>query len=172
MLSKLLSKIWPYLLVGLVLFLLGSWAWNSAVNHGRAEVQAMWDKQKLKDLDAAIKLKAEYDAREAQHQATNRRLSNELSQAEKDHALALSEQRAVYDKRLRDSATRSAIYKHQAEAGASGCRDLASHAAELDRSLVEGKAVAGELRSLVELRDTQLLKLGEQILNDRALLKD
>lgn len=63
------------------------------------------------------------------------------------------------------------MYRRKAEAGEAESRDLANHAAELDRSIVEGKRVAAELAATVRLRDEQLILLGSQIKADRAILE-
>ncbi len=169
---KIFLKVLPYALVALMLFLLGSWIYNSGSTHGASVVQAKWDKQKKSDADAIQALKDEYDAKEESHRNENREITHELAEAQKSHEVALAEQRAEYDRRLQLSSERAAIYQRKAEGGAVECRSLASYATQLDTTLEEGRSLVRELRQTLGLREQQLTLLGNQIKNDRALFED
>jgi|SRR5690606_33235556 len=88
------------------------------------------------------------------------------------HETIIAEQHLSYEQRLLQSANRAAIYQRQAEAGAVAQRNLASHAAKLDRALEEGIRLVGELQETLRLRDRQLEQLGKQILAERKLLEE
>ena len=79
---------------------------------------------------------------------------------------------ADYDKRLLDSRTREGVYKRQAEGSSSEQQRLAVHAAELDRSLVEGKEVARQLAATVRLRDAEIIALANVIRAYETMLKE
>ena len=169
---KPILKVAPYLLATLVLFLLGSWIYNSGSKYGASVVQAKWDSAKEQDRQKIDDLKQEYDDKEEAHRTENRMITHELAEAQKSYEVALAEQRAEYDRRLQLSSNRAAIYQRQAESGAAQCRSLASHAARLDQTLEEGRSLVRELRDTLGLRDRQLILLGQQILNDRVLLNE
>lgn len=169
---KLFLKVWPYLLAGVLLFLLYSWIYHSGSKHGASEVQAEWNQQKEADAKVIEDLKTKYASMEATHREENTRITHELAEAKQSHAVALAEQRAEYDRRLQLSANRAAIYQRQAKGGEVECRSLASHAARLDGTLEEGRSLVRELRETLGLRDRQLILLGQQIKNDRALLNE
>lgn len=167
---KLLSKGWPYLLLGVVLFLLGSWLYHSGSVNGANAVQVKWDAEKKAYAAEIEKLKTGYAALESEHRAETTRITHELAEADKKYEVAIANAKSDYANRLRNSEDRAAVYKRQAQSGAAESQRLASHAAELDRSLEEGRSLVRELRTTLGLRDEQLKALGEQILNDRKLL--
>lgn len=172
MLPLLLKKILPGALAVIALLFV---AW--AIHHhgykaGSQEIQAAWNEDKLLQQEAHQKLVDEYAKREQAHQAENERISHELAEARKAHDAALADQRAAHQQRLLLSEGRAAVYRRQAEAGTAECRDLAGHAARLDRALEQGRGLVQELRGTLGLRDQQLRHLGEQILNDRKVLGD
>lgn len=107
-----------------------------------------------------------------ENQATTTRISNELAAKEKEHAEALAALRSDLDGRLQLATTRQGIYQRQAQ-GSSAERDrLASHAAELDRTLEQGRSLVRELRETVGQRDATIRLLSEQITADRLLFNE
>lgn len=168
---KFWLKALPYILVMALLFLLGSWIYNTGSAHGASVVQAKWDKQQKANDQAIQALKDEYASKEETHRNENRKITHELAEAQKSYEVALAKQRAEYDRRMQLSTNRATIYQRQVESGAAQCRSLASHAAELDRTLEEGRSLVRELRDTLGLRDRQLILLGSQIKADRAILE-
>lgn len=165
-----LKKLLPSLvLVGLVLAL-GYGVYRKGYGSGSADVRAEWELEVQAMREAHDQLVKEYAEREAAHRLENTRITHELSEARRTHDLVLAEQRSAYERRLLRSADRAAVYQRQAEAGAAECRSLAGHAAELDRALEEGRALVRELGETLGFRDQQVIRLGQQILNDRKLL--
>ena len=64
---------------------------------------------------------------------------------------------------MRNHQERAELYKRKAEGSEVERGSLASHAAELDRSLEEGRRVVKDLRTTVEQRDTELILLGTHL---------
>ena len=146
------------------------WIWSMGNTHGKEAVQSQWNQEKLaratatqlqEDLNAAL---------EAANRLTTEKVNNDLAEAKATHAVALANIKHDYADRLRTSEQRAAIYKREAESGSSQCRDLASHTAELDRSLEEGRSLVRELRETLRLRDDSLTAVGVKLLADRKLL--
>ncbi len=137
---------------------------------GASEVQSKWDKQQ-KLYDTAIAgLKDHYGMLEAANRAKTEGLTHDLAEAQKTHDVALANAKSDYDKRLLKSESRANYYQRMSEGGATQCRDLASHAAELDRTLEEGRYVVRELRETLGLRDKQLIAISDKLQADRKLL--
>lgn len=145
--------------------------YHSGSNHGKAVVQAQWDKQKAADAKMVEAEKAKNQKDETAHRAEDRKISDELVAAKEKAAAGNSANELALAGRLRDSDKRAALYRAQAEAGAVERANLASHAAELDRLLSESLGLLEEGRLLVELRDGQIRGLAAQIRNDRQLIE-
>lgn len=172
MVSSKLIKIGLYLIPGLAIAGLLYFLYSVGVSNGKSKVEAEWNKATLEYNAEISKLESEYRAKEQIHQAENRRITDELFKAEKDHAVTVAAINADYSERLLRSTERASIYQRQANAGAVEQLNLASHAAQLDRSLVEGIKLVEEFSATVRQRDRQLIALGEQIINDRSVLGD
>jgi hypothetical protein len=142
------------------------------LDHGKSEIQSEWDAQKQAQTKAVDTLKAQYAQKELSHAQESQRAADALSSASEAHAKELDAVRSDYARSLQRSETRAAIYQRQATGGAAECRGLASHTAELDRSLEAGRSLVGELRATLELRDRQLVQVGQQLMADRKLFAD
>lgn len=140
------------------------------INEGEENIQAKWDaaeKAYTKDIDA---LKVEINARERNHRTKANEISSRLAEAETKYAAELAGLRGSYTLRVRESTDRAKTYERMSESGATERANLASYAAQLDRSLVEGRQVVGELRSTLIQRDQQLIEVGKQLQADRELI--
>lgn len=175
MLTFLLGPVGRILLLcAIVAIILGAVAakgYKAGVLDGKAEIQEQWDADKEAARKSYDDLVRQLAKQEGIHAAEQQRISNELVRVRENLASSLAAQRSVYEQRLLQSSRRSEVYRDQAEASIASCRSLASHAAELDRTLEEGRHLVGELRQTVGLRDNQLTLLGEQILLDRKLME-
>ena len=90
-------------------------------------------------------------------------------QPARDDALRLDLSRA---ERLRiDAERRAATYRAQAQADDAARRGLADRLETLDRHIVEGVQVVGELRAVVDKRDAEVVLLRSVIDADRQLLE-
>ena len=139
-------------------------------DHGKSEIQGKWDAQKQVDAKALAAEKKKIASDEALHRANDRKISDELASIKQTTAGDVARIRGESALRLQDSAKREYLYRRQAEAGAVERANLASYAAQLDRSLSEGIGLVEELQATLELRDGQIRGLAAQINNDRQLI--
>lgn len=138
---------------------------------GEAHIQQQWDAQKVQDERAAHRLRDEYDKREELHKEQLSAVQKELRDAQALHRTELDRLAGEWADRVRNSESRSALYQRQAQGSAVERERLGRHAAELDRSLEEGRRLVAELRATIGLRDEQLKSLAAQIRADRELMK-
>lgn len=135
-----------------------------------ATVTAAWKKENARRDIKTAQLEEVNKALQAQHEKDSSFITTELKTYEAQYKISLATATADYNKRLQQHQTRAGVYRELAEGSTAERERLASHAAELDRSLEEGRRVVQELRETVGLRDNQLRQLGKQIMADRALL--
>lgn len=147
------------------LYLLGS-------HSGAKEVQLEWDLEKAGRDAVTSVLKERNKHLETESVRLSEENTERLKANEKAYQDALATARTEYDKRLRLSEGRAGIYRQQAEGSASERERLASHAAELDRTLEQGRSLVRELRETLGLRDSQIEALSNQIRTDRKLLEN
>ena len=140
--------------------------------HGSSAVQKKWDKET--DLqDAAInKLAGEYSVLQSQHKQKIKELTNELQASQSEYEAALLRNRDDYAGRLQLATTRADVYQRQARGSATEQERLARHAAELDRTLEEGRSLVRELGETLRQRDITIRALGGIIAADRTLLSE
>jgi hypothetical protein len=115
------------------------------------------------------KLLIQINELEVKHAKQQKDIADEVEYARKNHAADVASQRIVYEQRLSQSDRRSKVYRTQAEACDTSSRDLADHAAKLDRSLEEGRGVVRELWSALRFCEDRVSILGDVIKNDRKL---
>lgn len=148
------------------------WAYTSGKAAGSSETQDLWNKEKtayaLAINDARSKLEAEQTA----HAQTSAGIDARLLELERDSGAELRRLNRDFTDRMRNSEARAAQYQRQAQGTPDQCSRLASHAAELDRSLEQGRHLVGELQAAIGQRDAQLKLLGEQIITDRELINE
>lgn len=154
----------------ILLSLAAVWAVDSLIGVGEDRIQVRWDADVEAHRQEVERLKNVIAKRQNTHREEVRSLTNELASAELRHASDIAAIRSSFAIRLRESEDRARIYEHLANSGATGRANLASYAAQLDRSLVEGRQVVGELRATVVQRDDQLRSLGRQLEADRRLI--
>jgi hypothetical protein len=140
------------------------------VDHGKTEIQSKWDADKAAQQEATDKVAAAIVQKEKTHAQDTQRAADALNAASQAHATELAAVRADAARSLQRSEARAAIYQRQAEGGGALCADLASHTAELDRTLEAGRSLVRELGAALELRDRQLVQVGQQLMADRQLL--
>lgn len=172
MITKLLAwnkilKIGPFILA---VFLLLWYVFSLGSDHGKSVVQKKWNVQKKVDAKALAAEKKKIASNEATHRANDRKISDELVSIKENTASDIARIRGESAVRLQYTTERANLYRRQAEAGAVERANLASYAAQLDRSLSEGIELVEELQATVELRDGQIRGLAAQINNDRQLI--
>lgn len=121
----------------------------------------------LKTSHKIEKLQADIQTASVTHTKKIQEIRDGWSEAEKAYALDIAGVRAEYSSRLLLSEKRAGIYQRQARGSTSEQERLAAHAAELDRSLEEGRQLVGELKATIGQRDSAIRALGSMILTDR-----
>lgn len=152
----------------LVLILLYTTGYNNGVGAVEAEREADRQAQAI----VVANLNGQIEQKEKQHVAETSKIRGDLAQLERAHVADLARLGSQYAVSLRDSEQRATRYRTLADTGPDQCRSVASRAAELDASLVEGRSVVEELRATIELRDSQLRLVGSQITSDRQLYEN
>ncbi|MBP6894333.1 MAG: hypothetical protein KBC94_07915 [Pseudacidovorax sp.] len=142
-----------------------------AVGHqqGAASVQQQWDKAKASTAQAITAQVTTTREKETTHasQSTQAVDTYRAAQASADAAAAA---RVADAERLQRGAEGRALrYRAMSEASAAERDRLASHAAQLDASLAEGRVVAEQLRAAVVERDGRIQLLADTIRADRQL---
>ena len=168
----LIRKAAPYLLVLAVMVGTSWWLFDQGYDSGVTEIRGKWDAEKVEHKKAMDKLRVEYATLEANNRVSNQRNSDELAEQDKAHAVAIARLESQYSDRLQLSEQRALRYQRQAQGGAVEQANLASHAAELDRTLEAGRRLVAELTETLRQRDAQLKALGVQLNNDRKLLEE
>ena len=138
---------------------------------GQGNIQEKWDKEKTEQAIRIALVQDKYDQLLESHKLFSSQVADTLKEKDEKYEKDISSIAAAHTDSLRKYKSRADTYQRQAEAGTTEARSLASHAAQLDASLIEGKRVAAELAATVRLRDEQLILLGSQIKADRAILE-
>jgi hypothetical protein len=146
--------------------------YSTGYNKGVRAVEAERDADRAAQELVVRELRGQMREKERLHLAETDQIKGELNVQEASYRTALERLNAGYAVSVRDSEQRAARYRALAETGTDQCRSLASHTAQLDASLVEGRSVVEELRSTLELRDSQLRLVGSQLLSDRQLYEN
>ena len=164
-------RVAPYIVSAVACTVALLWAYIAGVDAGKTAVQKDWDKQVAEQSAVAAKLKQQIEVAESIHRTKEKESTHALAEARRIAEVAVANQRAEYERRVQQSSERTTEYVRMAEAGKAERGNLARHTAELDRSLEEGRQLVQELRTVVELRDSQLTEVGQQLLQTRALLE-
>lgn len=149
-----------------VVALFGSgWYFGSSRATTAAEVTAA--KLALSHSQQIEKLQQDIQTASVTHTKEMQEIRDGWTEAQKAYTLDLAGIRAEYDSRLLLSEKRAGIYQRQAKGSTTEQERLATHAAELDRSLEEGRQLVGELKATIGQRDSAIRALGSMILTDR-----
>lgn len=169
-LVKQLGKIFmiaaPFLVAAAAIW----FVYSTGVGDGQNRIMAEWNEEKLAHAAQIAELETKIEIQETNHHRNSMRISHELSQANETFARSVAGLDAELANRLHDSDARANRYRAMSDAGGVESANLASHAAELDRSLEQGRRLVKEFGATLEQRDSQLIALGQQILADRALI--
>lgn len=157
----------PALIIGL-----GFGIYYSGYNNGADKIRQERFEDQQEQAIVVANLNGQIQQKEKAHAQETSRLKQELKTAKETYDSELLRVNADYTSGLRLSEQRAARYYALAQTGSTQCRGIASHAAGLDKSIVEGQSVVKELRATIELRDSQLRLLGSQIISDRQLYED
>lgn len=146
--------------------------YSTGYNNGVGAVEAEREADRAAQALVVAGLNGQLIEKERLHVAETSKIRTDLANRESQYDRDLALLRADYAVSLRDSEQRAARYRALADAGPDQCRSLAGYTAQLDGSLVEGRSVVEELRSTLELRDSQLRLVGSQLLSDRQLYEN
>lgn len=144
---------------------------STGMSVGKAEVYAEWDTHEAKRTKEILELQQKLNKLQAAHTAKQLELENELALANADFEKRLSGYRDEYAARVQQSNDRAELYKRRANGSATERDNLVRHAAELDRTLEEGRSLVRELGETLRQREITIRALGGIILNDRTLLE-
>lgn len=145
--------------------------YNVGVNAGAKEVQGRWDVESKKQSDALAAYQKANAKLIGAHETRHKLLEESLEEQDRRYTAHLLLLESDYASRLQLSETRASVYSRQARGSATEQERLARHAAELDRSLEEGRALVRELGATLRQREVTIRALGGIILNDRTLLE-
>lgn len=155
----------------LLLVLFGEYKlWSAGVDHGSAKVTKLWNQDKEKQAKSLQDAKDRNALLMADNRNLSEKLTHDLAEQKTAHEVELAHVKSDYDSRLLQSEKRAGVYKRMSEAGSTECGNLASHTAELDRSLEQGRSLVRELRETLRFRDEQLKTVSAKLLADRKLL--
>lgn len=96
-------------------------------------------------------------------------ITNELQQSQNNHAQALADANRRFVERLRSSETRASRYERLSKASDSDRAYLASHAAELDRTLEEGRYVVYQLGESLKQCEREMKSVSDFIYSELKL---
>lgn len=167
----LLKKYWLHLVVLAGILFVGYGLYSAGHKNGANKVQVKWDAERIGHQDAVAVLKTQIKQLEDLNRTENKRIDDVINKANKDYAVALAAMQSDYAGRLRLSESRVSSYKRLSEGGTAERQYLANHAAELDRTLEQGRSLVRELRETVGQRDKEIIALSERIKNDQRLFK-
>ena len=130
---------------------------------GQKDVQAEWRKETIRIQSEMLKVEEVHKKTLQEYIVKNNNLQEEIINAKKNYEAKLRNINDEYSVRLSESEQRAKVYKRMSEQGKCQSTDLSDYTTKLDRSLTEGRQVVKLLRETLELRDSQLRQLGEQL---------
>ena len=162
----------PYVVAAAAFGAVGGISYYKGNEHGQTKIQDKWDLAKSAQELEIARLEGRLAEQSRNHANESEKLQQKLEQAEADYDRRMAQFRSTYTRSLLDSEARATRYRELSDAGAAECSALASRAAELDRSLVEGRYVVEQLREVVKQRDSALITIGQQLRLDRETIRD
>lgn len=161
----------PILIVlGVILLLygIGVSIYSTGKQAGIDEVSKEWTQEKLAYQDEILRIKTLNAGLEQDFENREAEVNKELRNVKASYERTLASNASEHAARLRNHQERADLYERKAQGSEVERRSLASHAAELDRSLEEGRRVVKDLRTTVEQRDTEIKLLGTHLKNFEA----
>lgn len=159
------------LIIGIMCAITVTLVYSAGVLHGMSNVQKEWDADAHARDIVTASYKAENEALRAQNKELVEKHTKELKDVKQSYESRIKLLESEFTRRMQFHENRAQLYRQQAQGGETERRNLADHAAKLDRTVEEGIAVVGELSELIGLRDKQIIVLGDQIRADRKVLK-
>jgi hypothetical protein len=109
-------------------------------------------------------------AKERTNAADTTKASDDFTQGQPVRAADAAADAARYQRLYNSAEARAAGYRAQAAVGAKACSALADRSSALDRQLVEGVGLVGELRQIIERRDAEVKLQGDLLDADERLV--
>ena len=147
----------------LLLYGVGVSVYSAGKQAGKDQVTKDWNQEKLDYQNEILRLKAVHAGLEKDFEDRANKTNRDLRNAKVSYEKTLANHASEYAARVRNHQERADLYERKAQGSEVERRGLASHAAELDRSLEEGRRVVKDLRTTVEQRDTELILLGTHL---------
>ena len=168
-----LNEVLVPLVLGLALAGIGTlagYAYGTTTANNKAklylkEMETQWNAQIETLRDAAAVRQRDYSTKIGE-------LNGTIQTQADAHKVALAAIANQHAARMRNSENRAATYRHMSKSGAAESAALAAHAAELDRTLEEGRRLVAELRETLGQRDKELTQLGEALIAVHQLHND
>lgn len=126
------------------------------------------DEQKLEYLSQRDEYVKSYLEQKKEYERQISYLEDTILQENKTYYEELNNINRSFADRLSESEQRATYYKQLAQQAGSGC-SLSTHTAKLDRALTEGVQLVRELSKHIELRDSQLKRVGEYLETENIL---
>lgn len=139
-------------------------------NIGSLSVTKEWQETQIASYQIITKLKEELKTKEDEYYAESAKINSELNLLREKYNSSMSSIKSTYEHKLQQSNNRASVYRNLSEASEAERKRLAEYATRLDASLTEGIHLVKELRRTIELRDSQIKELGNQLLLDRKLV--
>lgn len=136
--------------------------------HGEAKVSQELATYVATQTQLAAEAETKRTVAETKLQGLNTKYEQSLSEIRKEYEANAANTTRAHNRRVQQLQARADSYRLMSEAGSLECRALADTATELDRTLIEGRQLVGELRQEVALRNKQLEVIGEQIRAERT----
>jgi hypothetical protein len=166
----ILDKLGIPLLVGSLLVGSSILLFKFGESQGSAAVQKKWDQAESLRAKEISRLQGQLALKESQHKEQMENITYELEQNRQRFEIQRTADELVYTARLQQSEMRANVYQRQSRGSASERDRLAEHAAQLDRTIEEGRSLVKELRATIGQRDGTIRALRLMVLNDRTLL--
>lgn len=168
----LLTRLLPGLAAAFAVASLFYYVYSLGADHKANELELEYQAKRNAHEEEVRKLEERIATNEKAHRRTSQLISDQLASLREDNSRMVAALRSGFALRLRESEDRAALYERMSEAGAVERANLASHAAQLDRALEQGRLLVGELRSTLAERDGQVRLLGDQLRADRELISN
>lgn len=147
-----------------------AYLWGKSV--ASAEAQSYFLQMEKKWQAEIDVLQLEKESAEQEYKTTIGELNDRITDAEAAHKQVIAGLARDYADRMRKSENRAKTYYDMSQAGAAESAALAAHAAELDRTVEEGRHLVAELRETLGQRDKELTQLGEALIAVHQLHND
>lgn len=142
--------------------LLGS-AYYKGYSAGKETITEQWEAEKQATNKVMLALRDRYNEQEKEYTSKTQELVVQLHEKESAHKLELNNLTHDYNNRLLKSEQRASHYQYLSRNSSDTCQNLADYSTRFDQQLESGIRVVRELKSLIELRDSQLRAVREQL---------